>query len=246
MNKLLQYTIIIICMTLYPFILYYRWSRNESLTGILIPVYVSMIFLLALSINLRRLKRKHLLLVLAFLFVMAGDFLINLTPHMKFSVIPFTLAHIFFTLYYLAECRWKRKDLLLLIPVLALIVIFIIYNYPRVDPGLLPPFIFYLCILSLMIWRALCYICNDRYPLVKRYFIIAGAFLFFITDILVCSLQIYKSDSYIFWIWLVYPPALLLLSSFNYFDNSLITDYNPEPGTETSSTSDFSLNDKSF
>jgi uncharacterized membrane protein YhhN len=105
MNKLLQYTIIIICMTLYPFILYYRWSRNESLTGILIPVYVSMIFLLALSINLRRLKRKHLLLVLAFLFVMAGDFLINLTPPHEVLGNPIhTCAYIF---HSLLSCRMQ-------------------------------------------------------------------------------------------------------------------------------------------
>ncbi len=223
MKRFIQYTIISICITLYPFIIYYRSWGNESITGILIPVYVSLIFFLALSINMRKFERKDLLILFAFILIMTGDFLINLTPYMKFSVIPFMLTHILFGLYYLIECRWKRKDMMLLIPVVGFIIFFVFYHYPAIKPGLLPLFLIYLFILSFMIWRALCYLNNDRYPVMKRYFIITGALLFFSTDILVCSMQVYKSDMYIFWIWFLYPLGLLLLSTFNYFEKNLIT-----------------------
>ncbi len=223
--RFFQYTIISVCLTLYPFIVYYRSWGNESITEILIPVYVSLIFLLGIIINKRRFERKHILLILALFLVMTGDFLINLSPHMNLSVIPFTLTHVFFSVYYLAECRYQRKDLLLLAPVLVFLIFFVSYNYPHVKSSMLPLFLFYLFILSLMVWRALCYITNDRYPVMKRYLIITGSLCFFAADILVCSMQVYKSDSFIFWIWLVYPPALLLLSTFNYFEKKVIPGY---------------------
>lgn len=212
-----SYIYTFIVLGLYPFILYFRMNMIENVTKILIPVFVSFVFVNVVQINYKRKGPRFFILYFAFFAICTGDYIINLTQFIELSIVPFTLAHILFSIFYFLECKYDGKDLLLLIPVSLFSGSFFILNYELIETtALVFVFSFYLVILSIMLWRSFCYNIRKINPY-KKLFISLGSLFFYITDLFVCKTRIDKTDKYIVWIWVFYPVALFLLSTFEWF-----------------------------
>ncbi len=146
----------------------------------------------------------------------SGDLAINLTPFIKISAITFSVTHILLGVSFLIETGWRKKDPFILLPVLCLSSACFAYNIFSIPgTGMAVAFGVYLMILSFMLWRAICCAWSDL-PWKTSLCVISGAFLFYITDMLVCS-HIYRDDAYIAGVWICYPPALFLLSISDWF-----------------------------
>ena len=215
MKKYLFAYILIACV-FYGVIFYFRVHHIEYITKIIIPLFVFTALFFVLSTN-RPVNRHTILLHLAFLLIFTGDVIINLTGHKELSIIPFALAHVLLTTYYIQEVGFIKQDFICLIPVLCLssMVIFIVRkDIP--DNVYLFPLIVYLGILGVMLWRAFCFFRSTQNRL-KVWLIAAGSCLFYITDVLACLHTIYHQSLFIVIIWLTYPPALVLLSLMNVY-----------------------------
>lgn len=202
---------------LYPAIFYARVKRVEYLSAVLIPFFVALVFLAATTGVLRNKRKSRWLTVAAFFFIMAGDWTINLTPFIKISAVTFSLTHILLGLSFLIDTGFRLKDLQMLLPVVIVSSAYFANNIIQVRvTGRAVILGIYLCFLSFMMWRALCYL-RHGLPAKMTLCVITGSFLFYITDLLVCTMQIYSDSKYIISIWLCYPPALFLLSISRWF-----------------------------
>jgi hypothetical protein len=160
-------------------------------------------------------KRHNIILYFVFLFILTGDCIINWSQHIKFSIIPFSLAHVLLGIYYIFDTKFKRKDFLFLIPVLIFSALLFSITRGEIKSALLQSaFIIYLTILSFMLWRALCYLRSNQNSL-KILLVIVGSLFFYVTDIFVSLYAIYDNKIFITLIWIIYPPGLFFLSLIN-------------------------------
>jgi hypothetical protein len=213
MNKYLKIYFLLFIL-FYAAIFYFRTNNVEEVTRIIIPLFVFMIFLFVLFTN--NIMNKHnVLLYVVFLFILIGDCIINWSEYKQLSIIPFILTHIFLALYYILDIKFVKKDFIFLIPVLAFSALLFFKVHVDIQGNLLlAVFIVYLSILNFMLWRALCYLRSNQNGL-KTLFVILGSLFFYLTDISVYLYSIYKQENLIAIIWILYPPALLLLSLMN-------------------------------
>lgn len=212
---------IVISVLLYPVIFWSKISHLEHISKFAIPLLVFILMVNTVLIYLKQDKKKLLLIAVAFFFVLAGDTLINLTVYKKLSPLPFAAAHVLFIIYFIKERAFKKTDIYLFIPVIsvsALLFYYILQLTCSVE--IIIVFIIYLLILSVMVWRGVCYSYSSNYNLKKRICIIIGSVLFYATDVLV-GLGFLNSQSInVILTWLIYPPALFCLSVFNWYDGS--------------------------
>jgi uncharacterized membrane protein YhhN len=195
-------------------ILFSKTANCESITKYLIPVFVAFVFVHAVAYNLP-LTKNHKFLLLAFGFVCIGDFMINLSSYGKYSVLAFCCTHICLTIYYFSDNKFKLVNLTYLITVLLFsAALFLIINKNIDEVYLSIVFGAYLTVLSVMLWRALCYLQSEN-RFVRKFLIISGSLLFFITDICVSANVVYNSKTLIIITWICYPPALVMLSLTN-------------------------------
>ncbi len=213
MNKYLK-SYFLIFILFYVAIFYFRTNNVEEVTKIIIPLFVFMIFIFVLFTNNIR-NRRNILLYFIFLFILVGDCIINWSEHKQLSVIPFGITHIFLTFYYMLDIKFLKKDFIFLIPVLAFSALLFFKVHADIpDNLLLTVFIIYLSILNFMFWRALCYLQSEQ-NILKISFVILGSLFFYFTDVSVSLYSIYKQEYLIMIIWILYPPALFLLSMMN-------------------------------
>lgn len=213
MNKYLKIYFLLFII-FYTIIFHFRTNNVEEVTRIIIPLFVFTIFLFALFTN-NKTSGHNILLCFSFLFILIGDCIINWSEHKQLSIFPFSLTHIFLALYYIFDIHFVKKDFIFLIPVLALSALLFFKIYEDIQGNyLLTVFIVYLIILDFMLWRALCYLRSGQNGL-KILFVTLGSLFFYFTDISVILYLIYKQERMVFIIWLLYPPALLLLSMMN-------------------------------
>lgn len=213
MNKYLKIYFLLFIL-FYAVIFYFRTNNVEEVTRIIIPLFVFMIFLFVLFTN-NIMNRHNTLLYLVFLFILIGDCIINWSKYKHLSIIPFSLTHIFLAVYYILDIQFVKKDFIFLIPVLAFSTLLFFKIHADIQGNYLQVvFIIYLNILNFMLWRALCYLRSNQNGL-KTLFVILGSLFFYFTDVSVCLYSIYKQESLITIIWILYPPALFLLSLMN-------------------------------
>ncbi len=198
----------------YPAIFYFRTNNIEEVTRIIIPLFVFIIFIFVLLTNSAD-ERHNIILSFCFWFILTGDCIINWSQHIKFSIIPFSLAHVLLGIYYIFDTKFKRKDFLFLIPVLIFSALLFSITRGEIKSALLQSaFIIYLTILSFMLWRALCYLRSNQNSL-KILLVIVGSLFFYVTDIFVSLYAIYDNKIFITLIWIIYPPGLFFLSLIN-------------------------------
>lgn len=205
------FTLFVVC---YFSILLLKCYHVENVSRIVIPLFVFMAFAFAFYINFRKVQ-NHIFLIGAFAFILIGDTLINLTPYGKYSVITFCISHIFFILYFISLKNFETKEILYLIPIslVSLLIFNNIHNNIQ-SKSLIYIFAVYLMVLSFMLWRAICTI-RSSIMVHQKTIIILGAFLFYCTDILVSINVLYHLKAFVILTWIVYPPALYLLSNIN-------------------------------
>ena len=211
-----KYTVIYIFSSLvfYVAIFCFRVNNLDSITKVMIPLFVFSVLLFVLITNFNT-DRKNILLYAVFLLIFIGDVVINLTEHKEFSIMIFGVAHILLSIYYVSDTGIIGKDFLYLIPVLAFsFVLLILISEDVPDQLLLSAFTGYMAVLDFMLWRALSYLRTGQHRLRMR-LIICGSLLFYLTDIFVGLYLIYPQRAFIALIWLVYPPALIMLSLMN-------------------------------
>jgi uncharacterized membrane protein YhhN len=162
----------------------------------------------------RSFKQGSLMLTIALLVAFLADTTINFIdpiPGIAFKpgVVIFLACHICLLIYFLKKKHFEAKELLYIIPLLAISAIFCIVIVPQIGSALLKNGVpFYMLLLTLMLWRAIC-LYRDKDNLK----IIIGSILFFITDISVIMIQAFgNTDALRIETWAAYPPALFLLS----------------------------------
>jgi hypothetical protein len=213
MNKHLK-IFFLLFIPFYAAIFYFRINNMEEVTRIIIPLFVFIIFLFVLFTN-NIMNRHNIILYLVFLFILIGDCIINWSEYKQLSIIPFGLTHIFLAIYYILDIKFVKKDLIILIPVLAFSSLLFFKVHADIQGNLVMIiFIIYLNILTFMLWRALCYLRSTQNGL-KILFVTLGSLFFYLTDVSVCLYSIYKQKSLIAIIWILYPLALFLLSLIN-------------------------------
>jgi len=205
---------IIVFLILYPLIVFTKSFGYTDISKWLIPLLVTMVFISQMIFNFH-LGRIKWLLSLAFLFVCTGDFFINLTSLGQYSVLAFVCTHICLITYYFSENRFQKKDFLLFLPVLILSLLAYFSIFSKLSAFQAIVFAVYLSVLSTMLWRALCYL-NFSTPNTRKFLIIAGSFLFYLTDVFVSTNVVFNCNGLVVATWICYPPALLFLSLMNY------------------------------
>ena len=187
----------------------------SNLEMIFIPLFVSLVFIYNAHSNPFS-KRNNAFLFFAFLFVCLGDYIINLTQWGAWFIIPFVLVHVNLILYFSKEKPWTKSDIKFVWPIMLLSALLYFILIPIIaDTTRLLVLAIYMALLSTMLWRAICYTTtknNDP----QKIRIIAGAFLFYVTDLSVASNVVIQSKVLIVVTWICYVPALVMLSLMNY------------------------------
>lgn len=199
----------------YVSILLFKIVNIPLATQILIPLFVYLIFVNN-YLNNKPVTSKNVFLIIAFLFVCVGDTLVNLTKIGQYAVIAFAFTHICLSIYYLKDNPFKKRDLILLLPVVVVSVT--IYLLILDDMHLITQrivFAVYLLILSTMLWRSISYL-HAETSKNSKILIITGSLLFYCTDVFVSVNVLYNLQLFVILTWICYPPALFGLSMINY------------------------------
>lgn len=205
---------LLISLLLYPLIFLAKYHNNELWERILVPLFVTFVFIFNWFQNPLS-GKNNIYLFLAFLFVCAGDYIVNLTHWGGVFIIPFVLVHIFLILYFSKEKSWKFHDLKWLLPVLATVVLIQILAYPYIEKiSYRIVFMLYTFLLATMVWRAICF-SQTKQERFNKIMIISGAVLFLITDVSVGLNVVLKTQWLVALTWICYVPSLVMLSLMN-------------------------------
>ncbi len=120
--------------------------------------------------------RKRILIMMALIFCMIGDVLLDLdrSGNFKIALIAFLIGHLFYIIIFQIERRFEKKKsiFLILIFVYTLIVGFLLKD---ISPEFLPPVMIYLLVISIMTLSA--FLMKDF-----SWIICTGAIIFMISD----------------------------------------------------------------
>jgi uncharacterized membrane protein YhhN len=212
-------SIVVFFAAIYPAILVLKATHFDRIIGFLIPLFVLVMLFNSLVLYRDRPSKQRILLVFAFFFAFIGDTIINFTPYRTAIPLPFAVTHILLAVYFFKESGLKKRDAIFAVPILMASGLILFFNLPRISSGFVAVGLtVYLIILSAMAWRGSCCVLTKDIDIKKRALMMAGALLFYTTDVLVGMAYIYDTKDLTFWIWIVYPPALFCLSIFNWFD----------------------------
>jgi len=210
---------ILISALFYPLLLWSRGYELRSVSTVIIPIFVILQLLNVLVLYAVKPEKKYILFILAFFFIVIGDLTINLTPYKLYAPMPFVVAHILLIVFFIYECRFKKNNFKTAIPVALAFLGIVLANLPFVESwSVFLGLSCYLLFLSIMAWRALCYLNHPQISTLKRSLIVAGGVLFFLTDIFTGCRYLYGHQFWLVLTWIVYPPCLLFLGLANWFD----------------------------
>jgi uncharacterized membrane protein YhhN len=206
-----------IAAILYVIIFALRALDMFDIARFFIPVFV-LLTAIASFVNARdrTFKQGSLLLTIALSVAFCADTVINFIDPIstfKAGVIIFLACHICLLSYFFKKKSFEVKEILYIIPFLGISAIFCVIIVPNISSTLLTYGVpFYVFLLTLMLWRAIC-LYKDK----DNVKIILGSVLFFITDISVIMMLAYPENADAqtalrIETWAVYPPALFLLS----------------------------------
>lgn len=186
-----------------------RVNGLPGLAGVLIPVFVLVIFASVVAWADLGDAVATRFAQLAFGLIAAGDVFINLTPWPAVAAPAFIGAHVCLAAAFVRTQGFHRRDLRWLLPPAFAVLVFAHAELPRVSGAVRSiVFVVYLLALLAMAWRALC--SADRSA--KGAARILGASLFFATDLCAIAEIIAGTNTYAAWIWTMYPPALIALA----------------------------------
>ncbi len=123
--------------------------------------------------------RQRILLVIALLFCMAGDVLLDLdrSANFKPALVAFLLGHVFYIIIFQLERQFEKKRAMYLVSVIVYTVVvgFFLKDIPA---QFLPPIMVYLAVISIMVLSAL---------MMKNFswVICAGSMIFMISDTII-------------------------------------------------------------
>ncbi|ULQ59444.1 lysoplasmalogenase [Brucepastera parasyntrophica] len=211
-EKIISYVYLAVSAVFYAVIVAFKIFSVDAVRYV-IPAFVVVVFLYSLTATFR----QTWLISLALLFVVIGDVLLNLTPVGDLAIVSFSVTHICLTIFYVRKKPFEKKDMPFLIPFALIAVLYycVVFNdIPQTVAILKFVLPVYLCLLALMAWRALCLVLSDVCKL-ERKKITIGSTLFYATDLLVFLQIIYGHPKmFVVGTWILYPPALVLLSTF--------------------------------
>jgi uncharacterized membrane protein YhhN len=217
-------TLAAIVLLLWPILAVLRSLHVESVTRIMIPAFIALLLGNVCWTYMIRPKRTYILIIVAFFFVLIGDLTVNLaTQYMAISPAFFIVTHLLLTVFFIKETGLRRNDLFLGAPIAVASGVLLFFTVPDASSLLMTIGItVYLIALSLMGWRATCYLLHPEFNQGKRLMAAFGGLLFYVTDILVGIYTINHTRALITWIWIFYPPALFCLSAFEWFEKGAL------------------------
>lgn len=184
-------------------LLFTRVLGMDGISRWLIPAFVLTMFI--------RVKPNFRILKFALLFCLIGDIFINLSPW-KFLCVPaFAVAHGFLMIhFYHFKQQWKWGYIWVL-GIADALFIFTIHNQVASAAHWIV-MVSYLLILSGML--AMAFSTRSLSPkgrFLSR-FVVLGALLFYVTDLMVIAQFLTQNSIFAIGIWVCYPPALYILS----------------------------------
>lgn len=206
-------TALFLFLILYSWVLYLKITHAHFLAHAIIPFFIGLFFVFSV-ITVSTKNRRNLLVPAALFFVLCGDILINWTPYGIYCIIPFALTHLLMTLFYLHLQPYKQKDLLVLAPILLISSFLFAFIQNDISSLILKIAAgIYWIILDIMLWRAFNVCFSSQIGSSIKWKVGGGAFLFYVTDIVVSLEIIYPCDLFRITTWLIYPLALAALST---------------------------------
>lgn len=190
-------------VALYLTILALKVFAGRDGAGWIIPVYVFAALLYSIYKSVSRTR----LISLALFFALLGDIFINCTPWKQGAAV-FCLTHACLIICCLRYMPPARRDIVPALPVFCTgLAYYLLVRADLPDKMMHIAFALYLFLISVMLWRALC-LRGGMFSMVMG----VGALLFFLTDLSVLSDALYAQRALSILTWLLYPPALFLLS----------------------------------
>ena len=200
----------------FAFIIFYisifllKYYDINQVSKYIIPFFVFTVFAYSLTSAIK--QGGSYLLPLGLFFCVIGDTLINLTSIGSLSVLAFSLTHTCLIIFYFSIKKFEKSDILVLLAVFLLSAIIYVTIFGDIKTKLEQiVFTCYLCVLTIMLWRAFCTL-KSGISKKNKIFIVVGSTLFFATDVLVCLQEIYDYKIFETLTWVFYQPALYLLS----------------------------------
>lgn len=205
-------TVLLFSATAWPVIIGLKAFDMPAYSRVLIPIFVLMT---ALNAWLSGKGLAHgRLMAAAFVFILLGDGLINLTPYEPQAPLAFGAAHLLLSAYFTRFARIRPSDLIPGLVVLVFSAAFFLgcLRFP-VSAGQTATLGLYLAVLSWMAWRGWCLFRDKALPSAFRALVLAGVLLFYVTDLAVIAGYIVPMKALTMFVWIFYPVSLFCLSS---------------------------------
>lgn len=179
-----------------------------------------MVFIIMIAIGNYRVKpsRSTLIKIIVYFCATIADIFLNFTKYGKVHIFLFLVVQILLCIAYISDIPYKSRDLVYLIaPIIISAVLYSVIVVPVLPHPLATAFAIYIVCLTLMIWRAFCFLKKDYIPNKQKWMLFIGSLCFYFTDVLVGVRIIYNPALINLWVYLLYPPALLLITSSDWF-----------------------------
>lgn len=188
-----------------------KMFQIELAYNILIPIFVGMAAYWCFLKSENKSIKGNLLLILALFVAFIADTLNNWVEPAIIGLGFFLGTQMLLIAFFFKKKKFENKDLIKLIPFLGWAVIFCIKFVPQFSSLLyyigIPC---YVALVTCMLWRAMCLYKIDTDD---DQFAMLGGLCFFVCDISVVSSLVFGNLPVIdLVVWIVYPPALFLLS----------------------------------
>lgn len=179
---ILRLAIIASALFHFAFIIH-SWRLGVYITKPLTMVLI--IILCALAFRGEHDARYVRLFLAGLVFSLAGDIFLMLPGSNYFlpGLFAFLTAHLFYIIALWTDYRVYKGDYLSGGLLLAAGVALFFYLLPFVKPILLGPVLFYILVISLMVWRAVGTAFRDKLQRHQQRLVIAGALLFYVSDL---------------------------------------------------------------
>lgn len=184
----------------------------------MIVLFMAVLILITIKNYRFHSSKSGVIKIAVYLCVTIADIFLNFTPYKKIHIFLFLIVQILLIVAYISEIPFKMRDLIYLtVPVAISLILYIVIVIPARPHPLTVAFAIYLICLTIMIWRAFCFVKAEQLYNKQKWMLFIGSLCFYCTDVLVGVRIIYNPELINLWVYLVYPPALILITTSDWF-----------------------------
>lgn len=205
---------ILLLLALFGFFLMIMKVLESPIFPYTMVLFMAVVISIAIKNYRGKPSRSGFIKIAAYLCATIADIFLNFTPYAKVHIFLFLVVQILLFTAYLSDIPFKRRDLVsLTVPVVVSLILYSIIVIPVLPHPLGAAFAVYLICLTLMVWRAFCFLKAEQLQNKQKWMLFIGSVCFYCTDILVGVRIIYNPGLINLWVYLVYPPALFLIAT---------------------------------